>query len=168
MNLKYEKERFDKIGESEMKKKILAICMVSMFLLTSTSIVTAASPISDNNKGNGIRISVYIYPLLQTGGLRSLIAEVENKDVSHYLDGNFMIKMTYKGTELFFDRIEGGFYSSYGESGIISNISFSHPVIGTLFVDFTGSGKDYGLHESITLPVIIFKTKPYTWGHTPW
>ena len=152
-----------------MKKKILAICLISMFLLTSTSIVTAktVSPTSDN-KGNGIRITVSIYPLLQTGWIRSLMAVIEGKDVSHYLDGNFTIQLTYKDTKLFFDRTEGGFYSSYGLSGIISNISFSHPAIGTLFVDFTGSGKDYGLHESITLSVIILKTKPYTWGHTLW
>jgi hypothetical protein len=154
-----------------MKKKILAICIVSMFLLTSTSIVTATTrttPInSDNNKGNGIRIVVSIYPLL-TFGERSLSTQIQSKNISHSLDGNFTIQLTYKDTELLFFRTEGGFYSYFGYSGIASNISFSHPVIGTLFVEFTGSGKDYGLHESITLSVIIFKTKPYTWGSTPW
>jgi len=151
-----------------MKKKILAMCIVSMFLLTSTSIVTAktVSPTSDN-KGNGIRIIVNIYPLL-TFGLRSLSAQIQSKNISHYLDGNFTIELTYKDNELLFYRTEGGFYSYYAYSGIESKISFLHPVIGTLFVDFTGSGKDYGLHESITLSVIIFKTKPYTGGYTPW
>jgi len=120
-----------------------------------------------DNKGNGIRIVVSIYPLL-TFGERSLSAQIQSKNISHYLDGNFTIQLTYKDNELLFNRTEGGFYSYYAYSGIESKMSFSHPAIGTLFVDFTGSGKDYGLHESITLSVIIFKTKPYTWGYTPW
>jgi len=157
-----------------MKNKILAICIISMFLLTSTSIVTATTrtttvkPVntnSDNNEGNGIRIVVYRY--LCTPGVRVLEVDIQSKNISHMLDGTFTIKLTYKDNELYFWRVEGGFYSSYG-TNIDSNISFSRPVIGTLFVEFTGSGKDYGLHESITLSVIILKTKPYTWGYTPW
>jgi hypothetical protein len=156
------------------KNKILAICIISMFLLTGTSIVTATNrtttvkPVntnSDNNEGNGIRIKVYIYPLLAR--YHYLECDIESKNISHMLDGTFTIKLTYKDNELNFYREEGGFYSSYG-TGIYSNISFSRPVKGTLCVDFTGSGKDDGLHESITLSVIIFKTKPYTWAYTPW
>jgi hypothetical protein len=157
-----------------MKNKILAICITSMFLLTSTLTVTATipiktiSPVSDDNEGNGIRITVNIYPLIARYGQRSLYAGIQSKNISHMLNGSFTIKLTYKDNELLMHSMEGGFYSYFGYSGIVSNISFSQPVIGTLFVEFTGSGKDYGLHESITLSVIIFKTKPYTWGSTPW
>ena len=136
-----------KFGGIEMKNKILAMCIISMFLLTSTSIVTATTrtPLinSDNNEGNGIRIVVSIYPLL-TFGHRSLTAQIQSKNISHYLDGNFTVLLTYKETELLFNRTKGGFYSYYAYGGIASNISFSRPVIGTLFLEFTGSGKDYG------------------------
>lgn len=151
-----------------MKKKMFATCIVGCFFLTNTSMVAIASPTNDSNDGNGIRLAVYIYPLIGRYGHRSLMAEVQSKDVSHYLNGNFTIKMTYKDTELLFNRTQGGFYSSYGRSGIVSNISFSRPVIGTLYVEFTGSGKDKGLHESITLSVILLGIKPYAWGKTPW
>jgi len=116
-----------------------------------------------DNKGNGIRIVVKIYPIISHP---QLIAIVE-RNVLQNLDGNFTAKLTYKDNELFFDSVEGGFYSSFAD-GIYSTIRFSHPVLGRLYVDFTGSGKDYGLNESINLPVIILGTKPYTWGYTPW
>ncbi|MFX0209309.1 MAG: hypothetical protein ACFFDT_25220 [Candidatus Hodarchaeota archaeon] len=159
-----------------MKIKILAIYIVSMFLLTSTFVVIATSrtnPIktvssnSVNNEGNGIRITVRITfsGIFKPLTLRAMI---QSNNSSHYLDGTFTIKLTYKDNELFFEKVEGGFYSSFGYMGIYSKISYSRFVIGKLFVDFTGSGKDFGLYESITLPAIIFKTKPYTWGQTPW
>jgi hypothetical protein len=161
------------LGEDEgnMKNKIVGIFVCT--LLITTGVLTigdseAKTPPSEkqlsDNKGNGIRIVVEIYPIIAHP---QLTAEVK-RNVLQNLDGNFTAKLTYKDSELFFYSVEGGFYSSYGLSGIYSIIRFSLPVLGRLYVDFTGSGKDYGLYESINLPVIILGTKPYTWGYTPW
>ena len=160
-----------------MWKKIVGIIICMLLVITSLPIVTATlrtnstrlmSTNNDNNEGNGIRIKVSIYPLIGSAEPRRLMAKISHKDYSHCLDGTFTIKLTYKDNELYYFQIEGGFCSSFSYQNICSEIIFSYPVIGSLFVDFTGIGKDDGLYESIIMPVIIYGYRTFTWGHTVW